>query len=144
MEREILFRGRNGSEWHYGYICSRIVNTGTGEEHHHIVFRDGMMMRVDPATVGQYTGLCDKNGTRIFESDIVSVFDMEGVVRFGEHGTVSEKEKYHVGFYVEWCNEMDRNQCRNELAFWIKQYAACVIGNVYDNPELLADAERED
>lgn len=111
--REILFRGRrSNNEWFTGdvhFIGNRVeICSGYC----------GIM--VQPETVGQFTGLTDKNGKKIFEGDIV---DVEGVTyrcRWDEgnfeFGLVNNKESFGIA-YAPHCIE--------------------VIGNIYDNPELL-------
>lgn len=68
--REILFRGKrlNNGEWVEGYF---IRQYGSNE----IITADDEIYHITPETVGQYTGL-DKNGTRIFEGDVVKLFDI--------------------------------------------------------------------
>ena len=83
--REILFRGKGTSglsanEWVYGYYCK---DFWTPRKRHGILPTDkerGGYVEVDPSTVGQFTGLTDKNGKRIFEG---------GYCLYGYHKTVS-------------------------------------------------------
>ena len=89
---------------------------------------------IDEETICQYTGLNDKNGKKIFEGDIVRYVDIYGEVKFGLHENNWQSDKYNQGFFVTFPKEY---LLRNELGFWRNKVV--VVGNVYDNLELLAD-----
>ena len=135
MGREILFRGfcpsKNGKQiitldsgdikgdWVYGYVYKDAL-IGCN------IFQTKPCLAaimVDPSTVGQYTGLKDKNGREIFEGDIIKA------------------KTFNYPLCIEW----DRGEC----AFVMRSThsgATCgfmweieIIGNIYDNPELLKE-----
>lgn len=131
--REILFRGMtDDGEWYVGkgvnlcwskaFIPEEYVIKSTGVK----VCDD---VEVIPTTIGQFTGLTDKNGKKIFEGDIVrciSMTDMANMVVIFEDGefrmVLCEKYKDYIpgcGFYAIRCFDKE------------------VIGNIHDNPELL-------
>lgn len=119
-------------------------------------------IEVDYKTIGQYTGLTDKNGTRIFEGDIVELYFFDKTRRNGELITVKNTrtmliEWYSTSFYMR---ELFRNyRFDNEMSIVTeitydykgkrKQgvyksndiYFVEVIGNIHDNPELMEGAE---
>lgn len=121
--REILFRGKD-----FGVInhiwCFGSLDT-TEDDRAIIIYPDrfGNKCRiiVDPKTVGQYTGLKDKNGTKIFEGDII-------LLR-------SDEEPYQVVFDESCFHVYDSSVCYVMNNFY--DYEMEVIGNIYDNPELL-------
>lgn len=123
--REYLFRGKmiaNG-KWSEGNLL--VTKQGCCITPDATVL--GSYGAVDPETVGQYTGLTDKNGTKIFEGDIVKYGDtVHNVVFEQRNGTAyfglvySALETLSFGYYQD-----------------LKQIE--VIGNIYDNPELLGD-----
>ena len=134
MKREILFRGFNekNSKWLYGYY---FVNRGE-----HFVADDEIQtsplthwtdLEVDPNTIGQYTGVKDKNGNKIFEGDVVSYRTYDGFCRKRQYEGVVEWTN-DLGFMVE---SLDGTRERVE---WVaRQEEATVIGNIYDDVGLL-------
>ena len=121
--RKILFRGKrvDNSDWVYGYAIKGndkkyqmfiVASIGVG------VFTGGIIAdEVVPETVGQYTGLTDKNGKKIFEGDIVE----------SPHGTrgVVEWHRAQCAFLV---NIGDDWQTMDDCLYE-------VVGNIYDNKE---------
>ena len=111
---------------------------------------------VIPETVGQYTGLTDKNGKRIFEGDIVRYntyddFDCQSVAKFGEYNQDGSAGEYSaskcIGFYVdvdnftcpdlcEYGSNCFSNYLKQQNILEVAQYCE-IIGNIHDNPELL-------
>lgn len=129
--REILFRAKrvDNGEWVKGFLSkSRNIEEKPALLKPCIDYEEnGVMMSsiVDPETVGQYTGLTDKNGNKIFEGDIVSAH--------GYLGYVSTDTDY---WEIHWNNDFNR-----ELYLW--KDTAEVIGNIHDNPELLGENTKE-
>ena len=126
--REILFRGKriDNGEWVYGDLVQSPAYCVV-----QIYEQDlcGDNFAVDPSTVGQYTGLTDKNGKKIFEGDIVKHY-------------FSKRFDPIVGRVA-----FDGHDCRLKLYSCTDGtesgfYRGCiyeVIGNIHDNPELLED-----
>ena len=118
--REILFRGKckTDNEWLYGFpyvtrknavkinwYCSEFGSMRTDE--------------VDPETVGQYTGLTDKNGVRIFEGDIIRFEDDIGYVIYTDDDARFLVDSQNRYIAMDYSSEFE------------------VIGNIHDNPGLL-------
>ena len=136
--REILFRGKrkDNGEWVKGSFWDEIPGKLGGiAQYGSCVFH-----HVNFTTVGQFTGLTDKNGKKIFEGDVVKFTDSPfghsytGVVRFNEGSFCIKyeywkKEKFHrIGQTDKW---------QDMGASGIVTYQYEILGNIHDNPELL-------
>lgn len=124
MNREILFRGKrvDSSEWFEGsYWLSRSAVRETT----YITDGYGNLFCVIPETVGQFTGLTDKNGVKIFEGDII-------------------KHKENL-FEIKYSTEQARYLAvlTNGVFDPVAMQNCEVVGNVFDNPELLKGEENE-
>ena len=134
--REILFRGKriDNGEWIYGYYVY-----SKSEDECFILPQEGFNTKVYHDTVGQYTGLTDKNGNKIFEGDIVRINE-----------SISKSKRMGVVIYDE-----TKGQTCIDVGDGCKKYSferkiiikdgKCtiensltfeIIGNIYDNPEL--------
>ena len=129
--REILFRGKRtiNGDWVYGYFVR-------GNERKSL--RDSIFVydsetqsfndyKINPSTLGQYTGLTDKNGKKIFEGDIVktdkfSEPNKQYIIKYDlQFGAFIGQDRYNVYFVT-----FDGDSGDFEI-----------IGNIHDNPELL-------
>lgn len=129
MKREILFRGQlfDNGEWVEGYYlkCASVflaVDDGIVDGHWDV-------HKVNPATVGQYTGLKDKNGKKIFEGDIV-------VCRkyIGGNWVEYAIERGYVEF-VSGAFGLHRTQgFYRPFKDWLDDYEIEIVGNIHDNP----------
>ena len=146
MMREILFRGKainrnegchrteyQNGEWVYGLV-TRLYDEQFKNLPAEMTNTNGISgIEIDYKTIGQYTGMLDKNGTKIFEGDIIDFFgrsdgDGYGVVKY---------DAYETEFGFEYDN-IYRSLGKNFYPENIE-----VVGNIYDNPELLGDEEND-
>ena len=156
MQREIKFRGQriDTKQWVYGLLITNhlgayiITEDNPHECHLHHYIEIDEYYKVIPETVGQSTGLKDKNGKEIYEGDIVKFEDA------GEEGY-----EYKEGFDFENTASICFNDGRFELDVFADRNSGVledtdsqeelltvlknceVIGNIYDNPELLEASE---
>ena len=152
MSREILFRGKrtDNGEWVEGsllidYISGQyfIHTNGNSVNESNKIGEEGCLkflaFEIDPETVCQYTGLTDKNGRKIFEGDIV---------KFKHGGEFHDRGVWYRNYVIEYVNTFHtyglrfRNQsihfaCKKSI---ISMHDVEVIGNIFDNPELLKGA----
>lgn len=125
--REILFRGKGNPDynegdgsWFEGYLTYNDGNYQIVDKNffkNHIVIKE---------TIGQYTGLNDKNGKKIYEGDIIDFEDRKdcnyGVIKYSAEFTE---------FYFE------HDGCYDSLGFCYHNYDLEIVGNIYDNPDLI-------
>lgn len=134
MDRTIKFRGKEGDRWVYGdYVhdCYIVEQNNTG------------MFHVRKDTVGQYTALKDANGVEIYEGDIVTMMRAK-----------SGKRKLKRVLHVVTCNhyaydwvfkpiEDGYNPFMMVGQTDFDSYKFHVVGNIYDNPEMLNNGEEK-
>ena len=142
--KEILFRGKrkDNGEWIYGvpitdestndvYIITSTAGAYLRSEINNMCATG---FRAIPETVGRYTGLTDKNGTRIFEGDIVKITGFHTTaIAAVKYGSPSEKS-------TSWGWYFDDNDGHTYFLMskaFCRDYNAIIIGNIHDNPELL-------
>ncbi len=129
MRKDIgIFRGKefDTSKWVIGYL-----DAAAPPDYAYIITGDEKTCRVDPETVGEYTGFTDKNGKMIFEGDIVNYFGKD----FLNSLVTFDKGSFWFEFLSEYTRKI-RNQNR-DLIFSNVSVCGEVIGNKYDNPEML-------
>lgn len=127
--REIKFRGKRDydGKWIHGAYMSY---SSTKETQSHYIIPEGnrtLFYRVTPETVGQYTGIDDNNGNKIFEGDIVDILT--------ENEEIGVVECFNGAFIVKadgFCLDFLNNINGTDVS---------VVGNIHDNPELLKGTE---
>lgn len=151
MEREIIFRGKRSDtgEWVEGSLVQMLVDgqiascispiEEVGRANKDVppmgilyTLNEDIFI-VHPDTIGQYTGMTDKNGNKIFEGDIIESHSLSDDIarhRIGFDGSMGCYIAIlligqHVGYFFQLGQK------------WLIEYGKVVVGNIYDNPELL-------
>ena len=119
--REILFKAKriDNGEWVQWSLLAGIEDS-----------------EIDKNTICQFTGMTTQSGQKVWEHDIIQhqYGEEKAAVEYGTyHSELDTRHTAHCGFYVDW-NE--RHVLRKDLGYWIEMGAE-VIGNAFDNPELL-------
>lgn len=132
--REILFRGKYYTgAWIYGdFLHPNIIRQND---------RWHEQYEVDPDTIGQFTGLYNRNNKGIYEGDILEdKWKTHRLVCYGEHEVETYEDPVTVddGFYVV-CNYPYRKEQRLSDYYLYSE----VIGNIFDNPELLKEKDND-
>lgn len=137
-----IFRGKrlDNEAWVYGYYFVTPITAefdvkpengaffASGDEPiRHCVVEDMVAFEVAPATVGQYTGMKDKNGKKIFEGDIMSL-----VTEFGD--TIIREIRFIDGAF---CVIGEQEDDLHGLSWAVEMCDGIVGGNIHDNPDLL-------
>lgn len=129
MSREILFRGKcfNTGEWVEGFLGIEVpdefvIQQFSFDEYFKSECID--QYAVKPETVGQYTGLTDKNGTKIFEGDIVRLQNLKLLYEIYWDKKEARYKARNGGCVSPLCNDYN-------------VFVEEAVGNVFDNPELL-------
>jgi uncharacterized phage protein (TIGR01671 family) len=155
--REIRFRGKTinlykwaqKGDWVYGGIVLN-ANDAISCITENPFTGDMESIEVDSGSVGQCTGLQDVRGDPIYEGDIIRIEDEDSSTHINAVVCFGEYTKYDTGWFIHFGNELNNKNktifndsqylnrsLRHELNFWLKDDECCIIGNIYDNPELL-------
>ncbi len=142
--REIIFRGKRLSDdvWTTGYLFPQSYR-GKNKWFVAECVRNGSIQgfEVIPYTIGEYTGLLDKNGNKIFEGDVVECVSWNEYFSDPTTGKVMEpfRRKMEVVFMAGGFKLVEHlpQPCKDNVWNMIVEGDLTVIGNIHDNPELL-------
>ena len=136
MDRKIEFRGKrlDSGEWLYGDL----MHDNLGGCYVYPLYAENLYAenKVDPDTVGEFSGMTDKNGVKVFEGDIVEVFDFTSAYASKYRGVV---KMYRGSWCVEYEDSIFDMVAHPRLFFDdFADRKTDVIGNIHDNAELLS------
>ena len=119
-----IFNGETNNVWIYGFYLKRGTYGDPGPQAHIFVYENGYEgYRVEAETIGQFTGLLDKDGKEIYEDDIISFDDGKiGIIEFARGCFVVKYGK-------------DNAQSLYEIHNW----SVKILGNRFENPELIGE-----
>ena len=153
MAREILFKAKriDNREWIEGsYLYCKGATTMSFQNEHYILRFDGYGVEyyaIDKDTICQYTGMTDKNGNKIWENDIVEKYYYKFYSNKWSSMCISKILWADYGLNEGWCCKDIKDtsgnlEILNRTGFGKNDSKHCkVIGNIFDNPELLGDGE---
>ena len=129
---------KDNGEWVTGYLYRL---SESNRPFIMLINRKGESYEVNECTICQCTGLKDKNGKLIWENDVIKYHfgNVYAQIRYGAYQNCFDSQKAeHIGFYVDWSES--RNY-RKDLGYWINMVNAEVVGNIFDNAELVGSEE---
>lgn len=152
--RDIKFRGKSAAtgDWIYWFLVPMpdgISGWAITGDHYELPDCDAIgteeYCQILNDTICEYTGLKDADEAPIYEGDIIAKQEQgqeeqAGIIKFGTYNNPWSKEATHQGFYVEWIGERE-GSLRRDLVFWTSERHVRVVGNVWDNPDIIQEAE---
>ena len=152
--REIKFRGKSCDEWVYGHLLKKekdeVCCVNCESQHSNYLIQTDELDKyneydqyyiTDDDTIGQYTGIKDENDIEIYEGDIIK-FSYDAFIGNFDTFTAKGIVVFEDGAFFVNCLENERNiKDERFLLYEINIDVIEIIGNIYDNPELLKESD---